>query len=131
MQELISLGWFKWYCLEVFFDQSGKPGTIPVKKYGSLCATIGQQLARHCNCNVPCTNFQKGFSSGANLMGHTFTGCLLDKLFAIHTTQFSRIFPKRKEQRHPQLQVLRRPNHITDWKSVVLLLVMILVCTVR
>ena len=38
-------------------------------------------------------NFPKGFSSGTNLMGHEITGCLLVKLFALHTTAFKKIFP--------------------------------------
>ncbi|KAI2513242.1 hypothetical protein MHU86_1280 [Fragilaria crotonensis] len=119
MLHLISLGWFK-YCLEAFSDQAGKPGTIPVKKYDSLCATIGQRLARQSDRDVPRTNFPKGFSSaGANLMGLEFSGCLLVKLFALHTTQFSRIFLKRKEVEDPQLKVLRNPNHIADWILVV------------
>ena len=118
MLHLISLGWFK-YCLEAFSDQAGKPGTVPVKKYDSLCATIGQRLARQSDRDVPRTNFQKGFSSGANLMGHEFTGCLLVKLFALHTNQFSRIFPTRKVAEHPRLKVLRNPNHVSDWILVV------------
>ena len=69
MLHLISLGWFK-YCLEAFSDQAGKPGTVPVKKYDSLCATIGQRLARQSDRDVPRTNFRKGFSSGAYLIGH-------------------------------------------------------------
>jgi hypothetical protein len=32
-------------------------------------------------------NDPKGCSSGANLMGHEITGCLLVKLFALHTTK--------------------------------------------
>jgi hypothetical protein len=84
MLHLISLGcWFK-YCLEAFAGQAGQPGTGAVKKYDSLCATIGLQLSRQSDRNVPRTNFPKGFSSGSNLMGHEFTGCLLAS------------FPKRK-----------------------------------
>ena len=96
MLHLISLGWFK-YCLEPFSDQTGKPGTISLKKYNSLCATIGQRLARQSDRDVPRTKFPKDFPSGAYHMGHEFTGCLLVKLFALHTTQFSRVFPKRKK----------------------------------
>jgi hypothetical protein len=118
MLHLISLGWFK-YCLEAFSDQAGKPGTVPVKKYDSLCATIGQRLARQSDRDVPRTNFRKGFSSGANLMGHEFTGCLLVKLFALHTTRFRRIFPERKEAENPRLKVLRNSNHVSDWILVV------------
>ena len=73
MLHLISFGWFK-HCLEALSDQAGKPRTIPVKKCDSLCATIGQQLTRQSNRDVPCTSFRKGLSSGANLMGHKFTG---------------------------------------------------------
>jgi hypothetical protein len=118
MLHLISLGWFK-YCLAAFSDQAGKPGSVPVKKYDSLCAKIGHRLARQSDRNVPRTNFQKGFSTGANLMGHEFTGCLLVKLFALHTTQFNRIFPSKKEAEDPKLKVLRNPNHIEDWILVV------------
>ena len=118
MLHLISLGWFK-YCLEAFSDQAGAPGTVPVKKYDSLCATIGTRLARQSDRDVPRTNFQKGFSSGANLMGHEFTGCLLVKLFALHTNQINRIFPKRKVAENPRLKVLRNPRHISDWILVV------------
>lgn len=117
MLHLISLGWFK-YCLAAFAGQAGKPGTIPVKKYDSLCATIGLRLSRQSDRNVPRTNFPKGFSSGTNLMGHEFTGCLLVKLFALHTTSFTHIFPKRKGD-DPNLKQLRNPNHVTDWILVV------------
>jgi hypothetical protein len=40
MLHFISLGWFK-YCLAALACQAGKPGTVPVKKYDSLSATIG------------------------------------------------------------------------------------------
>ena len=118
MLHLISLGWFK-YCLEAFSDQAGQPGTVAVGKYDSISATIGQRLARQSDRDVPRTNFQKGFSSGANLMGHELTGCLLVKLFALHTTQFSHIFPKRKKAENPRLKVLRNPKHVYDWIMVV------------
>jgi hypothetical protein len=42
-------------------------------------------------------NFPKGFSSGTNLMGHEITGCLLVKLFALHTTAFKKIFLTKKK----------------------------------
>ena len=114
MLHLISLGWFK-YCQEAFTGQAVEPGTVPVKKHDSLCATIGLQLLRQSNRNLPRTNFPKGFSSGTNLMDHEFTGCLLVKLFALHTTSFAHIFPKKKGD-HPEL---RNPNHISDWILVV------------
>ena len=121
MLHLTSLGWFK-YCLAAFAGQAGKPGTIPVNKYDSLCATIGLRLSRQSDRDVPRTNFPKGFSSGTNLMGHEFTGCLLVKQFALHTTAFRRIFPKWKsspEEEDPQLKELRNPNHVLDWILVV------------
>ena len=34
--------------------------------------------------------------SGTNLMGHEITGCLLVKLFALHTTEFKNIFPTKE-----------------------------------
>ncbi len=39
MLHLISLGWFK-YCLEAFAAQAGK-GSVALKKYDRLCATLG------------------------------------------------------------------------------------------
>ena len=92
MLHLVSLGWFK-YCLEAFASQAGGKNAIAVKRYDRLCAKIGRQLSRHSDRDLPRMNFPKGFSSGANLMGHEITGCLLVKLFALHTTRFKEIFP--------------------------------------
>ena len=102
---ILSLSWFK-YCLEAFSDQVGKPVTIPVKKYDNLCATIGQQLARQSNHDVPRTTCPKGFSSGAYpaMAGKEFTSCQFLVKFAFPTTQFSCIFPKRKQEEDPQLK---------------------------
>ena len=83
--------------------------------------------------------FRKGFSSGANLMGHEITGCLLVKLFALHTTKFRQIFPPKKKpakkpakkptkkKKKPEYTVMitgdeRKFNyeeHISDWILVV------------
>jgi hypothetical protein len=62
MLYLIAFGWFK-YCLEAVSNQAGAPGTVPVKKFDSLCVTIGTQLARKSDFDVSHTNFEKGFSS--------------------------------------------------------------------
>ncbi len=96
MLHLISLGWFK-YCLEAFSAQAGGTGSVGLKQYDRLCAIIGQCLTRQSDRDLPRTNFSKGFSSGANLMGHEIAGCLLVKLFALHTTAFQAIFPARKK----------------------------------
>jgi hypothetical protein len=85
MLHLISLGWFK-YCLEAFAAQAGK-GSVALKKYDRMCATLGSKMSRQSDRNIPRTNFPKGFSSGSNLMGHEVAGCLLVKLFALHTSK--------------------------------------------
>ena len=92
MLHLVSLGWFK-YCLEAFSAQAGGKASLGLKKYDSLCASLGKRLSRHSDRDLPRINFPKGFSSGANLMGHEITGCLLVKLFALHTSAFKEIFP--------------------------------------
>jgi hypothetical protein len=53
---------------------------LALKKYDSLCASLGKRLSRHSDCNLPQINFPKEFSSGANLKGHAITGCLSVKL---------------------------------------------------
>ena len=96
MLHLVSLGWFK-YCLEAFASQAGGKNSVAVKRNDALCAIIGTQLSRHSDRDLPRMNFPKGFSSGTNLMGHEITGCLLVKLFALHTTAFKNIFPTKKK----------------------------------
>jgi hypothetical protein len=91
MLHLISLGWFK-YCLDAFCAQAAGSTSLALKQYDSLCASIGNRLSRHSERDLPRINFPKGFSSGANLMSHKITGCLLVKLFALHTTKFRQIF---------------------------------------
>ncbi len=70
---------------------------MAVKRYDALCARIGTLLSGHSDRDLPRMNFPKGFSSGTNLMGHEITGCLLVKLFALHTTAFKNIFPTKKK----------------------------------
>jgi hypothetical protein len=119
MLHLISLGWFK-YCLEAFAAQAGK-GSVALKKYDRLCATLGSRLSRQSDRDIPRTNFPKGFSSGSNLMGHEVAGCLLVKLFALHTTYFRIIFSVGSKQNvaAPEEQRLRNEAHIFDWILVV------------
>jgi hypothetical protein len=85
---LISLGCFK-YCLEAFSAQAG-PKLFALKQYHMLCANLGIRLSRQSDRNIPQINFTKGFSSASNLMGHEMAGCLLVKLFAMHTNIFPR-----------------------------------------
>jgi hypothetical protein len=98
---LITLGWFK-YCLESFSRQAGakkgkKSGAL--ERYDALCAEIGSAMVRRSDRDLPRTNFPNGFSTGANLMGHEIPGCLLVKLFALHTSRFRQIFTPPKEQK--------------------------------
>jgi hypothetical protein len=90
MLHFISLGWFK-YCLEAFSAQAG-PKSMALKQYNRLCANLGIRLSRQSDRNIPQSNFTKVFSSASNLMGHEMAGCLLVKLFAMHTTYFGGIF---------------------------------------
>ena len=122
MLHLISLGWFK-YCLEAFAAQAGAK-SVALKQYDSLCAKIGRLLSRHSNRDLPRMNFPKGFSSGANLMGHEIAGCLLlVKLFALQTLRFRHIFRKNKMKASddvpPEVQLLSNEKHIADWILVV------------
>jgi hypothetical protein len=76
--EYLGHPWFK-YCLEAFSAQAGGPTSLALKKYDSLCASLGKRLSIHSDHDLPRMKFRKGFSSGANLMGHEITGCLLVK----------------------------------------------------
>jgi hypothetical protein len=121
MLHLISLGWFK-YCLEAFSSQAGGTNSVALKQYDRLCATLGSRLSRQSDRDIPRTNFPKGFSSGSNLMGHEMAGCLLVKLFALHTTYFHSIFSvgnKRKAAAPPEEQRLRNEAHVSDWILVI------------
>ena len=116
MLHLISLGWFK-YCLEAFAAQVG-PNSFALKQYDGLCAELGRRLSRQSDRDIPRTNFPKGFSSGTNLMGHEMAGCLLVKLFAMHTSYFREIFgigKKKSKAVAPKEQKFRNTNHLDDW----------------
>ena len=120
MLHLVSLGWFK-YCLEAFSSQAGLK-SVALKQYDRLCATLGSRLSRQSDRDmIPRTNFPKGFSSGSNLMGHEIAGCLLVKLFALHTTCFRGIFAvgQKRKAAAPEEQRLRNEAHVTDWILVV------------
>jgi hypothetical protein len=118
MLHLVSLGWFK-YCLLAFAAQAG-PTSLALKQYDMLCAKLGMRLSRQSDRDIPRTNFPKGFSSGTNLMGHEMTGCLLVKLFALHTSYFRSIFDVGKKVATPGAdQRFRYENHIQDWIDVV------------
>jgi hypothetical protein len=120
MLHLISLGWFK-YCLQAFSVQAG-PKSQALKDYDALCAKLGCTLSRQSDRDVPRTNFPRGFSSGSNLMGHEMAGCLLVKLFALHTTCFRSIFNVGKKvtpKEGVNDQRLCYSNHIEDWIVVV------------
>jgi hypothetical protein len=99
MLHLVSLGWFK-YCLLAFAAQAG-PTSVALKQYDMLCAKLGMRLSRQSDREIPRTNFPKGFSSGTNLMGHEMTGCLLVKLFALHTSYLHSIFDVGKKVATP------------------------------
>ena len=121
MLHLTSLGWFK-YCLEAFSVQASGTNSVALKQYDRLCATLGSRLSRQSDRDIPRTNFPKGFSSDSNLMGHEMTGCLLVKLFALHTTYFRSIFSvgnKQKAAAPPEEQRLRNEAHVTDWILVI------------
>ena len=120
MLHLVSLGWFK-YCLDAFSSQAGA-SSVALKHYDRLCATLGARLSRQSDGDLPRMNFPKGFSSaGSNLMGHEIAGCLLVKLFALHTTYFRFIFNvgKKRKGATPEEQRLSNVNHIDDWILVV------------
>ena len=117
MLHLISLGWFK-YCLEAFSAQAG-PKSVALKQYDMLCANLGIRLSRQSDRDIPRINFTKGFSTASNLMGHEMAGCLLVKLFAMHTTYFRGIFAIGKKRKAEDEQRLRNEKHIADWILVV------------
>jgi hypothetical protein len=63
-------------------------------------------------------------------MGHEIAGCLLVKLFALHTTAFQDIFPARKKAARKkddddssssddELPPLSDDKHVSDWTLVV------------
>ncbi len=85
-----------------------------------LCANLGIRLSRRSDRDIPRVNFTKGFSSASNQMGHEMAGCLLVKLFAMHTTYFLGIFAIGKKQKQAKdEQRLRNEKHIGDWILVV------------
>ncbi|KAI2511533.1 hypothetical protein MHU86_2787 [Fragilaria crotonensis] len=90
MLHLILLGWFN-YCLQAFSAHAG-PKSQALKDYDALCAKLGCNLSRQSYRDVSRTNFSRGYSSDSNLMGHEMAGCLLVKLFALHTTCYCSIF---------------------------------------
>jgi hypothetical protein len=112
MLHLISLGWFK-YCLEAFSVQAG-PKSVALKQYDMLCANLGIRLFRQSDRDIPRINFTKGFSTASNLMKHEMAGCLLVKLFAMHTTYFLGIFAIGKKRKAEDEQRLRNEKHIAD-----------------
>ena len=111
MLHLVSLGWFKYY-LEAFSAQAGGPSSLALKKYDSFCASLGKRLSRHSDRDLSRMKLLKGFLSGANLMGHEITGCLLVKLFALYATEFRRLFTpsclKKKPTKKPNKNRRRR-----------------------
>jgi hypothetical protein len=52
-------------------------------------------------------------------MGHEMAGCLLVKLFAMHTTYFRGIFAIGKKRKAEDEQRLRNEKHVADWILVV------------
>jgi hypothetical protein len=118
---LISLGWFK-YCLEAFSAQAD-PNLLALKQYNMVCANHGIRLSRQSDRNIPQINFKKGVSSASNLMGHEMAGCLLVKLFAMHTTYFRCIFAVGTKQKKAEgKQMLCNEKDISDWIVFVILL---------
>ena len=61
-------------------------------------------------------NFPKRFSSGTNLVGHEIIGCLLVKLFALHTTVFKKIFPTKTPPK-PKAKNMKPKASITKPKA--------------
>jgi hypothetical protein len=106
--------------LEAFAVQAGK-GSVALKKYDRLCAKLGSRLSRQSDRNIPRTNFLKEFSTASNLIAHEVAGCLLVKLFALHTTYFRIIFSVGSKQNvaAPEQQMLRNEAHISEWILVV------------
>ena len=123
---MVSLGWVK-YALESFSAQVG-PQSMALKQYDALCAKVSQHLCRHNDQSLPRLSFPKGVYGNSHLMGHEYAGCLIVKLFALHTTAFSSIFepPKSQskikkinDQKGPQGNTKQRdlssPDHVHDW----------------
>ncbi|KAI2493083.1 hypothetical protein MHU86_21467 [Fragilaria crotonensis] len=101
------------------FGRSQVPG---IEGLRCTVRKLGCTLSRQSDRDVPRTNFSRGFSSGSNLMGHEMAGCLLVKLFALHTTCFRSIFNVGKKvtpKEGVNDQRLCYSNHIEDWIVVV------------
>jgi hypothetical protein len=78
------------------------------------------RLSRQSDRNIPQTKVTKGFSTASNLMGHKMAGCLLVKLFAMHTTYFCGIFAiLGKKRKAEDEQRFRNEKHVADWILVV------------
>ena len=131
---LILLGWFK-NVLDSFFKQIGK-ASESARRYDNLLLDINRRVGRQSDRLVPKTTVTKGFTSGANIPGHEYAGCIFIMLISFYTSHFSEIFKSSKtskrRKRHsskstslnppshmPAVEVdmsLSNPDFVEDWK---------------
>jgi hypothetical protein len=106
---LILLGWFK-NVLDSFFKQIGK-GSESARRYDNLLLDINRRVGRQSDRLVPKTTVTKGFTSGANIPGHEYAGCIFIMLISLYTSHFSEIFKSSKTSK-------RRKRHVSDSASL-------------
>ena len=114
---LILLGWFK-NVLDSFFKQIGKASESG-RRYDNLLLDINRRVGRQSDRVVPRTTVTKGFTSGANIPGHEYAGCIFIMLISLYTTHFSEIFKSSKmskrRRHHSSKSTLSKPtSHSTE-----------------
>ena len=125
---LVLLGWFK-NVLDSFFKQIGK-ASESARRYDNLLLDINRRVCRQSDRTVPKTTITKGFTSGANIPGHEYAGCIFIMLISLYTTHFSEIFKSSKTSKRrkhhssnsshkSEVEVdmsLSNPDFVKDWR---------------
>ena len=114
---LVLLGWFK-NVLDSFFKQIGK-ASESARRFDILMLDISNRLSRQSDRAVPKTTV--GFTSGANIPGHEYAGCIFVMLISLSTTHFSEIFKSSKMSKRSQSEAevdmtLSNPAFVKDWR---------------
>ncbi|KAI2495582.1 hypothetical protein MHU86_18941 [Fragilaria crotonensis] len=101
---LVLLGWFK---MSSILFQANWKGLESARRFDILMLDISNRLSRQSDRVVPKTTVTKGFTSGANIPGHEYAGCIFVMLISLSTTHFSEIFKSSKmsKRKHSEAEV--------------------------